>query len=251
MNESKLATARVDTERVVRELLTAFDSLKTIPPPSTCSQAREEEPQQRPPQSEEGRSKAFKVAGRALSSISADQRPKPRTPLKALSASSDIETELEQISAFESAENSKTRDDQMKPQLSQHEIIEEFLGDHELLARLQVTPQEIQSLSTSSLLGSLTCKQDMLFILRFLREGPKSEEAQTDPPEPLYVPDENIEPPTPDPNEMAERIRLQAWAKLNESDSLKGMVRRRALRRYGVLSSVLVMIQSLLGTASR
>src|SRR4030081_2967045 len=103
MNESKLATARVDTERVVRELLTAFDSLKTIPPPSTCSQLREEEPQQRPPQSEEGRTKASRVVGRTLSTLSADQRPKQRTPFEALTAASDIdETELEQISASES-----------------------------------------------------------------------------------------------------------------------------------------------------
>jgi hypothetical protein len=317
MNEAKLATARIDTERVLRELLTAFDSLKPIATPGTCSLSGEEEPQERPPQSEEGHSEGFQVVGRALSTqsadqrppleavtaasdideaetehistpgtcsppgeeereqrppqseegrskaikvvgsalpiISADQRPKPRTSLQALTAGSDIdESETEQVSTFASAENSKLRDDQMKPQLSQQEIIEEFLGDHELLDRLQVTPQEIQSLSTSSLLGSLTCRQDMLFILRLLREGPNSAEHHaTVTPESRHATDENIEPPTPDPGEMAERIRLGALANLNESDSLKGIVRHSALRRYGVFSAAFVLIQSLLGTGSR
>jgi hypothetical protein len=253
MNEAKLAKGRADTERVVRELLTAFDSLKTIATPSPCSAPREEERQTDPSQSEEDRAKAFSVVGRTLSNISEDQRAKSRTLLQDLTASSEIdEAETYQISTFESAGNSQIRDDQMNPQLSQQEIIEEFLGDHELLQRLRVTPEEIQSLSTSSLLGSLTCKQDMLFILRLLREGPNSAHPQAAvPTEHLHVPDENIEPPMPNPNEMAERIRLESLAKLNESDSLKRIVRRSALRRYGVLSSVLVMIQSLLGTASR
>jgi len=248
MNEPELAITRVDTERVVRELLCAFDSLKSKAP-CTCSspeeKGRPEERQPtRPPQSCEGRSKAFKVVDGALSTISADQRHKPRTPLEALTARSYIdEAKSKQISAFECAENSKTRDDEMKAQLSQQEIIEEFLGDHELIERLRVTPQEIQSLSSSALLGSLTCKQDMLFILRLLREGPKSAKPQaTVPPEPLHVQDENIEPSIPDPSELAERIRLESLARLNESDSLKGIVRRSALQRYGVFSSAIVLM---------
>jgi len=244
MNEAKLAIARVDTEQVVRELLTAFDSLKTIPLSSPCSAPKEEEREQRPSQSEEGRSKTFKVVGRALSIIPADQRHKPRTPLQALTFGSDIdEAETEQISTFESAENSKPWGDQMKPQLSQQEIIEEFLGDHELLERLRVTPQEILSLSTSSLLGSLTCKQDMLFILRLLREGPKfGEEPAIVAPEPFHVPDENIEPPIAGPSEMAELIRCEALAKLNESESLKGIVTHSAIRQYGVFSLAMVLM---------
>ncbi len=67
MNETKLATAPVDAERVVRELLRAFKSLKTIPAPPTCSSASEEGQQQSPPQSHEDRSKVFRLVGSTLS----------------------------------------------------------------------------------------------------------------------------------------------------------------------------------------
>jgi hypothetical protein len=220
MNEPKLATARVDTERLVRELLSALNSLKTIPAPLTCSSPREEERQQRPSQSQAGRSRASKLVGGAPSTISADPRPRSRTPLEALTGEvSDIDgAESEQISAFESAENSETRDYQIEAQSSQHGIIEEFRSDHEVIERLRVTPQELQALSSSSLLGSLTCKQDVLFMLRQLREAPKPAKLQaTVPPEPLHVPDENIERSIPDPSEMAERIRRESLAKLTES----------------------------------
>ncbi len=48
-------------------------------------------------------------------------------------------------------------------------VWEEFCDDHELLERLEVTPQELTALKNCVLLGELTCKQDMLFILRQIR----------------------------------------------------------------------------------
>ena len=42
-----------------------------------------------------------------------------------------------------------------------------------MIERLQVTPQELEALSKVSLLGSLTCRQDALFVLRQLRSAMK------------------------------------------------------------------------------
>lgn len=50
-------------------------------------------------------------------------------------------------------------------------ILDEIRNDHELIARLQITPQELQALSKCALLGTLTSKDDMLFILRQIREA--------------------------------------------------------------------------------
>lgn len=50
-------------------------------------------------------------------------------------------------------------------------ILDEIRNDHELIARLRITPQELEALSKCALLGTLTCKQDMLFILRQIREA--------------------------------------------------------------------------------
>ena len=50
-------------------------------------------------------------------------------------------------------------------------ILDQIRNDHELIARLSITPQELEALSRCALLGTLTCKQDMLFILRQIREA--------------------------------------------------------------------------------
>src|SRR5271156_5546912 len=50
-------------------------------------------------------------------------------------------------------------------------ILDEIRNDHDIIARLNITPQELEALSKCALLGTLTCKQDMLFILRQIREA--------------------------------------------------------------------------------
>ena len=63
---------------------------------------------------------------------------------------------------------------QESPNLAPREeraILDEIRNDHELVARLRITPQELEALSKCALLGTLTCKQDMLFILRQIREA--------------------------------------------------------------------------------
>jgi hypothetical protein len=58
-------------------------------------------------------------------------------------------------------------------------IWDQFRDDIEMLARLRVTPQEVTALKNCVLLGTLTCKQDMLFILRQIRiaTGEESEDS--------------------------------------------------------------------------
>src|SRR5271168_1220843 len=56
-------------------------------------------------------------------------------------------------------------------------ILDQIRNDHELIERLRITPQELEALSKCALLGTLTCKQDMLFILRQIREAGDPEKA--------------------------------------------------------------------------
>jgi hypothetical protein len=48
---------------------------------------------------------------------------------------------------------------------------EDFRNDHELLERLKVTPDELEALEKCFLFGTLASKQDLLFILRQIREA--------------------------------------------------------------------------------
>jgi len=81
------------------------------------------------------------------------------------------EAEPEQISAFESAENPETLAQHIGGQSGHYEIIEAFCRNHGIIERIRVTPQELQALSDASLLGSLACTQDLLFMLRKIREA--------------------------------------------------------------------------------
>jgi hypothetical protein len=46
---------------------------------------------------------------------------------------------------------------------------EAFMNDKKLISAYRVTPREIASLRNGSLLGSVTCKEDILFILKTVR----------------------------------------------------------------------------------
>jgi hypothetical protein len=52
----------------------------------------------------------------------------------------------------------------------QRELWNQFRHDHKLIERLRITPDEVKMLERCALLGTLTCKQDFLFILRQIRE---------------------------------------------------------------------------------
>ena len=87
------------------------------------------------------------------------------------------------------------------PPSQERSILDQIRDDHELVARLSITPQELEALSKCALLGTLTCKEDMLFILRQIREarrpdpeaqaprGPGASTASTTPAPPLRAAD--------------------------------------------------------------
>ena len=65
-------------------------------------------------------------------------------------------------------------DTQGQPVLAPHEereILDQIRSDHELIERLRITPDELEALSKCALFGTLTCKEDLLFILRQIREA--------------------------------------------------------------------------------
>lgn len=55
--------------------------------------------------------------------------------------------------------------------ISKQQAWEELCSDRELLERLKVTPEELEALRNCAFLGSLSGKDDMLFILRMMRAG--------------------------------------------------------------------------------
>jgi hypothetical protein len=120
-------------------------------------------------------------------------------------------------------------------------ILDEISNDRDLIKRLSITPQELEALSKCALLGTLTCKQDMLFILRQIREATGSTIDHT-----------TLFPKPPEVKELSE----------DSAPSLRGMVthpaavvipelgsvdgRRRTAGKFGVVFWVVVLAAGLL-----
>src|SRR5208337_2105511 len=91
------------------------------------------------------------------------------------------------------------------------EVLNLIRDDHELIERLEITPEELEALSKCAMFGTLTCKQHMLAILRQIREagGPAAGGPATTQtllfPEPA-VPEEKEEVPLPDCRRMLVRL---------------------------------------------
>jgi hypothetical protein len=51
------------------------------------------------------------------------------------------------------------------------EAWEEFANDENLIRAYRVTPRELESLKHVSMLGGVSCKEDILFLLKTIR-GP-------------------------------------------------------------------------------
>jgi len=120
---------------------------------------------------------------------------------------------------FEDVKNSGTSDNPTEGQSTNDKIFDEFCADRESVAALGVTDEELRELSRASLLGTLTCKEDVLFILQQIRKAVNP----ADPPA--------NEPSIPDVIAMIETMRRAALAKLNESDSLNIVLRSLAAWR--------------------
>ncbi len=122
-------------------------------------------------------------------------------------------------------------------------ILDQIRNDHELIARLSITPQELEALSRCALLGTLTCKQDMLFILRQIREASSATiDHRTLFPKPPEITESGNEDPVPDLRNIATRL---APTISPEPGSLDTIVRRRIPERIGVLFWVVVLVAGL------
>ena len=115
------------------------------------------------------------------------------------------------MAAFEQAEKTETIELPTEGQLEQDSFFGQFCADTENLAALGVTNQELNILSRASLLGSLTCKEDVMFILSQIRQSLK----------PVAV-----EPSLPDACAMTESIRRSAMARLAEIEAMHAAKRR-------------------------
>jgi hypothetical protein len=118
-------------------------------------------------------------------------------------------------------------------------ILDEIRNDHDLIARLSITPQELEALSKCALLGTLTCKQDMLFILRQIREATSPTIDHTtlfpSPPEPATLEGYS----SPDLRHFKDHI--AAPMIIPEPGSVDSIVRRRLPQQFGVLFWVVVL----------
>jgi hypothetical protein len=121
----------------------------------------------------------------------------------------------------------------------EREILDEIRSDHELIGRLKITPQELEALSKCALLGTLTCKQDMLFILRQIREAGRPDHA-TRVPQPADLEDRE-EDPVPAMHRVigVDPVALENHAPLN------GAPRRRMPEKFGIMFWVVILVMGL------
>ena len=138
----------------------------------------------------------------------------------------------------------QTSDYQIEGQSTQGSAFEEFYGDFESIESLGVTNQELQALSRASLLGIPNSKEDVIFILRQIRESMKSMEAQaSDPLESTHTPARKIDEPAHDIGKITETIRRAALAKLDDLDLEAARRSRTAVGRlesaWGCVSMVM------------
>jgi hypothetical protein len=111
------------------------------------------------------------------------------------------------------------------------DIWDQFRHDHELIERLRITPTEMDSLAKCSLLGTLTCKQDLLFILRQIREAtgtPPTVFASA----PVSTHEDKIDEPMRDLSRI--RGRLAPSLETLSAGSIGGIVERRGRGQFGV-----------------
>jgi hypothetical protein len=134
----------------------------------------------------------------------------------------------------EDVKKSETLDYPTDGQSNADRIFDEFCADRESIAALGVTGEEFRELSRASLLGTLTSKDDLLFILRQIRAAMN----------PGGVPPPT-EQATPGVNKMAEKMRLAALEKLNELDLKAAKRRESAIGRIEAACGRLMMVLNL------
>jgi len=225
MNQPKLAITIDEAQRVVRQLADSLNSLKAKPSaPASPAPVQA----QHPARPQKDRVQAVVPVSSALPAVR-------RVPPKPTSRT--VTVALPPVSAFKSARMSPTKHEQVR---THREIVEDFRRDSELIARLGVTPEEVETLSNVSMLGKLTSKQDALFILRQIREA-RGPFVSPSTPQTFLVPYQKIEPAIPDIGVMSEWIRSTAMAKLGELESRPRARYRSRFGQFDFLSSIKTM----------
>jgi hypothetical protein len=126
-------------------------------------------------------------------------------------------------------------------------ILDEIRNDRDLIARLKITPKELEALSKCALLGTLTCKQDMLFILRQIREAttPVIDDTNLFPQPPMD--EEPEEDPIPDFRRLP--LRPAANKVIPEPGSFDNVASRRITEQFGILFWVVILAAGLIWNA--
>ncbi len=127
------------------------------------------------------------------------------------------------------------------------EILRQIRSDHELIDRLNITPDELEALSKCAMFGTMTCKQDMLFILQQIRAatapaagGPLDQTPLF--PQPPPPADREEDPVPPDCRRLL--IRLDGSA-VPKPGSLAGVARKRVAERLAILAWTTLAVAAL------
>src|ERR1700676_1820656 len=123
---------------------------------------------------------------------------------------------------------------------------DQLCHDHELVERLRITPDEVDALEHCALLGTLTCKQDLLFILRQIREAtsPVSADDIVDF-RPVAAYEDSFEEPAPRVVRTQSRFAAPA-PRLTAPGSLETIVRHRVTEQLGISFWALVLVGGLM-----
>ena len=119
------------------------------------------------------------------------------------------------------------------------DIREQFRHDHELIERLKISQPEMDSLAKCALLGTLTCKQDLLFILRQIREAGGPDQAAIVAQPPAFEEEEE--------DRVADFRRIARVAPIKpDAASLEGVFRGKLSAQLGTIFWGLVLVAGLI-----
>ena len=123
---------------------------------------------------------------------------------------------------------------------AEREIWDRFSTDRELLERLRVTTQELESLANCVLLGTLTCKQDLLFVLQQIRSA--TEPCAEEPAISLLPSHRDDQPDAKEASTPAGYRPAAAVRATPAPGSLEVIARSRAIEQFGVLFWALLLV---------
>ena len=133
--------------------------------------------------------------------------------------------------AVQRAKDSESGDDEPGSDSGDDRVVEQFCADADTIERLGITAAELQGIREAHLFGSFTCKEDLLFVLRQIREGAGVAE--------LKAPSGARVPAADKRNfaEMTDRLRRAAQSKMAEAASATRPPRGNPFRFLGALFS--------------